>query len=140
MSQAVEERVEVQLIDALTVFDPRSGTYDELAPMPVPVNHQVMLAHEGAVYSVGGHGRFLFGASPKGAFQRYDPGSNEWSPMAPLPTPRGAAGGGVIGDRAYVVGGQGRGGEILPTLEIYDFETEKWTRGPDMPTAREQSG
>lgn len=136
----VKERVEVKLVDALTRFDPASGTYTELAPMPVPVNHQSMITYRGDVYSVGGHGRFLFGGSPKRAFQRYDPDTDEWSMMPPMPTARGAAGAGVIGDRLYVVGGQGENGEILPTLEIYDFETGKWSSGPDMPSRREHVG
>jgi N-acetylneuraminic acid mutarotase len=136
----VKERVEVRLIDALTRFDPESGTYTELAPMPVPVNHQSMVAYGGDVYAVGGHGRFLFGGSPKRAFQRYETDAGRWSRMPPMPTARGAAAAGVIGHRLYVAGGQGENGEILPTLEIYDFETGEWSRGPDMPSRREHVG
>jgi non-specific serine/threonine protein kinase len=43
---------------------------------------------------------------------------------------------GVIGDRLYVAGGA-RGGAALKTLEIYDFTTRKWSKGPSMKTARE---
>lgn len=136
----VRERVEVQLVDALTRFDPGSGTYTELAPMPIPVNHQSMVSYGGDVYSVGGHGRFLFGGSPKRAFQRYDREADRWTKMPPMPTARGAAGAGIIGKRLYVAGGQGKNGEIVPTLEIYDFETGAWSHGPDMPSRREHVG
>lgn len=132
----VPERVEVRSLRNLTRFDPRTGRYEELAPMPAALNHIGFVAYGGDLYVVGGHGNLLWGADAKDGFYRYSPQANRWSELPPLPTRRGAVAVGVVGDRLYVAGGMANG-TALPTVEAYDFGDGRWVRVADMPSARE---
>ena len=134
----VRERVEVRSIDRLTRFDPSSGRYVELAPMPEPLNHIGLVSQGADILLVGGHGNLLEGADPKRSLHRYRPALDRWEPLPPMPTARGASAVGLVGGRLLVAGGQSRGSE-LSTLEIFDFRTRRWSRGPDLPTAREHA-
>jgi len=134
----VAERVEVEAFDNLTAFDPASGRYEELPPLPEPLNHVGFVTHQGALYVVGGHGKLLLGAEPKSSLYRYEPGSRSWSKLAPMPTARGAVAVGVVGDVLYVAGGM-RSGRAVRTVEAYDFKTGRWRRVADMPRSREHA-
>jgi hypothetical protein len=66
---------------------------------------------------------------------RYDPSTNTWATMAPMPTPREYASAVVGADgNIYVVGGMGDSGS-LSTVEIYNPTTDHWTTGPSLTTA-----
>jgi hypothetical protein len=54
-----------------------------------------------------------------------------------MPTRRAALAVGVIGDRLYAAGGATSGGTTFKRLEVFDFETRRWSRGPDMQVPRE---
>jgi hypothetical protein len=63
--------------------------------------------------------------------------------MPPMPVARSAAAAAVVRDRLYVAGGRNRlptyttSEGLLKRLDVFDFRTGKWTRGPDMGIARE---
>lgn len=122
--------VEVESSPQLLAFDPRSGEYSELAPLPVPMNHAGVAVHDGSIYVVGGHGDML-NETPLGDAFRWSPGEERWERLPALPTPRGAAAVGVIGDELYVAGGVA-GTEVLSTVEVLDLGTLEWRRAPDM--------
>lgn len=135
----VKEYVRAQSVDDLTRFDPATGRFEQLAPMPERLNHVSMVTHGGKVYVVGGLGDVLFGADVRREMWEYDPATDRWRDMPPMPTARGAASAGVIGDVLYVAGGVGENGKVLSTLEAFDFTTRSWERRADMPTAREHA-
>jgi N-acetylneuraminic acid mutarotase len=135
----VEEHVEVESLRAFTRFDPRSGTYTELAPLPEPLNHIGLATYGGDIYLVAGHGNVLEGAEPKDLFYRYSPAQDRWTRLPSLPTPRGAIAVGVVGDRLYVAGGLAAG-TPLATVEAYDFGDGRWHRVADLPGPREHAG
>lgn len=56
--------------------------------------------------------------------------------MPSAPTARAAFGAAVLGNRLYAAGGVD-GRSELARLEIFDFRTRRWARGPDMAVARE---
>ena len=67
----------------------------------------------------------------------YDPATDRWDGLgAPLPTRREHLAVAVLDDKLLVVGGRWGDAGNLATLETYDPATGRWTRGPDMPTAR----
>ncbi len=135
----VKEYVRAQSVDDLSRFDPATKRFEQLAPMPERLNHVSMVTHGGKIYVVGGLGDVLFGADVRRAMWEYDPAADRWRDMPPMPTARGAASAGVIGDVLYVAGGVGENGRVLRTLEAFDFTTEEWERRADMPTAREHA-
>jgi N-acetylneuraminic acid mutarotase len=135
--EGVRELVRARSVDEMLEFDPATRRYRQLAPMPERLNHMAIVAHGGLIYVIGGMGDLLFGADPRDSVFVYDPKTNRWSTRAPMPTPRGAAATGVIGDTVYVAGGMGLNGRILHELEALDLRTGKWRRRASMPTARE---
>lgn len=132
----VPERVEVRSLRNLTRFDPATGEYEELAPMPEALNHIGFATYDGEVYVVGGHGNLLWGADAKDGFYRYSPDTDRWTELPPLPTKRGAVAVGVVGDRLYVAGGMAVG-TALTVVEAYDFGDRRWHRVADLPAPRE---
>jgi len=135
--RGVREHVRAQSVDDFLRFDPATGRYTELAPLPERLNHHVMATWGGRIYVVGGFGDLLFGADPRREVFVYDPAADEWSRLPSAPTARGAAVGTVIGDTLYVAGGMTSNGRLTPALEAFDLRTERWRRLADMPTERE---
>lgn len=124
--------------DRVLRFDPGSGRYAEVAPLPQPLNHIGIVAHDGHLYVLGGYGDRLDTSVSK-AFYRYEPARDSWSRMPDLPAARGAMAAGVVGDRLIVAGGavarKPRSGAFA-----FDFRTERWSHLPSMPDAREHVG
>jgi N-acetylneuraminic acid mutarotase len=74
---------------------------------------------------------------------RYDPVQNEWQQKASMPTARGGTAAGVVGDKLYVVGGEGNPADasgVFPQVEEYDPATDQWTSLGDMLTPRHGMG
>jgi len=124
--------------DRLTRFDPRTGLYEELAPLPKALNHIGLAAYRGDLYVLSGYGRRLDANTSK-RFYRYDPQTDRWSRMPDMPAPRAAAAVGVIGDRLLVAGGAVNS-VAQDDAFAFDFGTRRWSRLPEMPSRREHVG
>ncbi|MFC1499824.1 kelch repeat-containing protein [Candidatus Zixiibacteriota bacterium] len=62
---------------------------------------------------------------------------DQWSGLTvPIPLARNEAFGGVVDDRFYVIGGES-GGTTYSRVDIFDPQTETWSSGASMPTARQ---
>jgi len=116
---------------------PSVGTFvwQPMAPMPtLRFLPSVATGGDGRVYAIGGAASL---ADPVRAVEAFDPRTNSWTTVAPLPqglaTYLAAAATGRDG-RIYVFGG-GRG-DGSNTVEIYDPVSNTWTSGAQMPTAR----
>ncbi len=70
------------------------------------------------------------------AMQRYDPASNAWTELPPMPLPRAAMGVAVLNGKIYAAGGL-RGGNAVSDFAVYDPATGNWTTLPSMPTPRD---
>jgi Kelch motif len=132
------ERLLLTPNDSLTRFDPRNGTYTELAPLPEPLNHMGVVAYRGDVYALGGYGRRVDAHTGK-RFYRYDPGTDRWSRLPDMPEPRAAMAVGVVGHTLLVAGGA-RDRVPLADAFAYGFRDRHWSRLPDMGSRREHVG
>jgi serine/threonine-protein kinase PknK len=123
-------------------YDTSADQWSELAPLPLALHHSAAVAYHGALYVVGGY------AADQQGFERsdglalaillkYRPKTDTWTELPAPPTKRGAFAVGVIGGKLYVAGGNNVTEGELARLEIYDFHTRHWSRGPDMGLARE---
>lgn len=121
-------------------FDFSSETYDRLPPLPEERNHVGLAAWRGDLFAVGGLRDDLEGGDAATDVWRLVPGGKRWTSLASMPTARGAAGAAVIGDRLYLVGGIGKGGRRLNTLEAYDLVEDRWIRLPSMRVVRDHLG
>lgn len=124
--------------DELLRFDPDSGDYEDLAPLPRPLNHVGVVRYRDNLYVLGGYGTRADAHTGK-EFYRYNPRTNRWSRMPDMPEPRAAAAVGVIGDTLIVAGGA-RDKVALGQAFAFNFHTKQWSRLPDMGSRREHVG
>ncbi len=112
------------------VYDPATNRWTTLASMPIAVSdNYATVAYSGKVYVFGG----TDGVNDRSDVQIYNIATNTWTLGAPMPTPRGAAMAGVIGDKIAVFGGYS--GVNLRVTELYDPMSNSWVTGPEMPFA-----
>lgn len=89
----------------LESFDPRSGNWERLSPMPNAQGGIAAAAVDGRLYVFGGE---YFGASGSGVHREswaYDPATDAWSRISPMPVPRHGLGAVAIDGSIYVIGG-----------------------------------
>jgi N-acetylneuraminic acid mutarotase len=123
-------------------FDPASNQWTKKKPMRLPSHHVAFASLNNKIYAFGG---FTYpesgppGWNPVNNAWEYDPASDEWKELAPMPTKRGAAAAGVANGKIYVTGGanslQGvnengihpaRPHNVVPTVEEYDPAANTW--------------
>jgi hypothetical protein len=101
--------------------------------MPVPLSGLASTAAGGKVYAIGGSSPYV--APMVSTVQEYDPGTNGWTLVTPMPTARVDLAAAELGGKIYAVGGS-TNGPAQDVLEIYDPSMDSWTSGPPMPTGR----
>lgn len=136
-------------------YDPASDTWTKKKSMPIPTHHAAVAEYRGKLYIFGG---FTYYAVPNQTFGgwepvsntwEYDPATDNWKPLAPLPTRRGSPVAMVVGDEIYVIGGAAMNpgspepavfaqgpSRSLTTNEAYNPERNTWTAKNPMPTPR----
>lgn len=121
--------------NAVLVFDPASHTWSSRASYQgVALDHIGIAANGGFLYILGGVTSW---PSPSvNTVQRYDPTTNTWSFVAPLPSARAAMAVAVINGKIYAAGGL-RDGAAVNDFTVYDPSTDSWTPLPPLPTARD---
>jgi N-acetylneuraminic acid mutarotase/Flp pilus assembly protein TadD len=127
-------------------YDPATDKWTKKQSMPRPAHHAALATANGKIYVLGGF------VPPKesqvpvgGAWEpiddawEYDPASDSWKSLAPLPGKRGSALAVEVGGKIYVIGGattvEGSKdsyftffgpARILSTTDVYDPATNKW--------------
>jgi N-acetylneuraminic acid mutarotase len=133
-------------------YDPASDKWTEKKKMALPSHHVAFAEYQGKIYAFGGFVPPQSGPPawvPIDNAWQYDPATDEWKALAPMPTKRGAAAAAVVDGKVYVVGGATTPAGIdepavLPTrphlavgtVEEYDIATNTWRQRRPMPTAR----
>jgi kelch-like protein 17 (actinfilin)/kelch-like protein 20 len=128
----------MQVLDTVEVYDPATDTWNTAAPMPTArCCLAAVPAPDGRIYAVGGAMMHNNVFRPLDTVEAYNPATNAWSAVAPLPAPRmGLAAATGSDGRIYVMGGADLIGGILSTVEAYNPSTNRWTAVAPMPTAR----
>ncbi len=121
-------------------YDIGNGTWTEVAPLPISVNHPAVAAGAGRcrgdIYVYGGYAAAASLAGETDALQRFDPATGSWSVLAGSGIARGAASLAAVGCSLYATGGAA-GGNALRTVQIYDIRRGSWRAAPSMRDARE---
>lgn len=112
------------------------------ASMPTARSEIAGAALNGKIYIVGG---FNETGRSSSTVEAYDPSTDEWSTstaaaaaaVAPLPQPLDHTAAASYDGKLYVVGGGYLNrGDLSNKLFIYDPNTNRWTKGQDLPSAR----
>jgi N-acetylneuraminic acid mutarotase len=133
-------------------YDPAANKWTQKKPMPVASHHVSFASHNDKIYAFGGFRLPESGPPawvPIDEAWEYDPATDAWKALAPMPTKRGAAGAAVVNGKIYVIGGAGvvpgsnetgihpaRAHQVLWLNEEYDPATNSWRARAPMPTPR----
>lgn len=96
------------LLDRHDVYDPATDTWTSAAPLPRPRSAGAFTVLDGLVIYVGGECKPGGQPGTANAFEdasAYDPVSDSWSALAPIPQARHAFGAATVGQVAYFAGG-----------------------------------
>jgi N-acetylneuraminic acid mutarotase len=123
-------------------YDPASNQWAKKRPMRLASHHVAFASLNDKIYAFGGFTYPDSGAAawnPVNNAWEYDPATDEWKELAPMPTKRGAAAAGVANGKIYVTGGANslpgvtengihpaRPHNVVPTVEEYDPATNTW--------------
>jgi N-acetylneuraminic acid mutarotase len=125
---------------ALEAYDPSTDTWTAKTPMPAAINAAASAVINGQLYVAGGAA--LNNPAQPGPFSTlysYDPTTDAWTTLAPMPTPEAGAAAASINGKLYVVGGITQAVTNNPrnaVLQVYDPATNAWATKASMPTAR----
>lgn len=126
-------------LSTLWIYDASTDSWNQGANLPgVGVENAAVVAHNGQVYVFGGSTSAFSGAVANAAV--YNPATNSWQSLTPMPTARGGATAQVVNGLIYVAGGMNGDGASLNTLEIYNPVSGTWQSGPNMQTRRDNAG
>jgi len=137
-------------------YDPATDIWTKKASMPKPAHHAALAAANGKIYACGGFIAPEKSPLPIGAAWQpiddvweYDPGTDAWKALAPLPGKRGSAVAVEVRGKIYVVGGvtTAVGSKapfftfmgscnVLASNDVYDPETNKWESRKPMAVPR----
>jgi N-acetylneuraminic acid mutarotase len=104
-----------------------------LAPIQIARQEVAVAEAGGKVYVIGGIG----GGTTLSSVEQYDPLSDTWRFVAPLPQPLHHPAAASTGNAIYVIGGYGDL-TFTPTASVYryDVAADRWTRVTDLPSPR----
>jgi len=89
----------------MEVFDPSTANWETRAPMPTGRSGHAAAVVNGCLYVFGGEGNPNATSGVFSQAESYDPGSNAWTTLAPMPSPRHGVGAAAVGNRIYLPGG-----------------------------------
>ncbi len=134
-------------IGNVRIYDLDTDAWSEGVPMPTPRGAAGWAVLDGRIHVLGGNAagaaavegragvRILEDRSVN-VHEAYDPATDSWVELAPLPTPRNHLGATTAGGRIHAVLGRAEDDYMLTSHEIYDPATDTWSEGPPVPTGR----
>lgn len=118
-------------------YDPATDAWTNRADLPTPRAALAAVEHDGRVYAIGGYVQSAGATHPSSAFEVYEPATNGWQALAPMPTPRSQLGAAVVDGRIYAIGGIGEyNTQPLNTVEVFDPASQTWQEAEPMPVPR----
>ena len=113
--------------NTVEVYDPRTDTWGTVTPMPTARQDVGAVSLNGILYAIGGGNPALNpGDSELNIVEAYDPVSNKWTTLPPMPTTRSAMAVGVLNGMIVVVGGV-TNEKAASTVDGYDPKVGAWT-------------
>ena len=111
-----------------TAIPPR---WEERAPLRMARKGLAVAVYGNQIYAIAGE-------TSKGVtdvLERYDPATDRWSSLSPIPVPVADVNAAVIGGKFFIPGGRLASGEVTNLMEIYDPLQDTWEKGSPLPEA-----
>src|SRR5258708_14778874 len=89
-------------------YDPARDAWTQKKPMPHPVHHAAVTALNAKMYLFGGFDLPMSGPpgwNPVNNAWEYDPATDAWRPLAPMPTARRGGLAAAVGGKPFMIGG-----------------------------------
>jgi N-acetylneuraminic acid mutarotase len=126
------------------VYDPATDTWENRTSIPTTRSSLQANVVDDKIYVIGGQKLAGLGViNPSSANDVYDPATDSWSQMAPIPTPVMGYASAVLDNKIYIISGGHNGGpdyKPINQVQIFDPETNQWTNGTSIPTGVAYSG
>ena len=103
----------------------------------VPGDHLAAVTDGRYVYALGG--RTLEASNNHKAVQRFDPATNQWTQLPPMPAANSDMGAAYLGGQLITFGGE-NGLTVFGTTRAYDLAAKTWSTLPNMHDARHGMG
>ncbi len=125
-------------VNTVYAYDAAQNSWTEQTPMPTKRGALATGVIDGKIYAVGGASRQPFRLRNTNANEVYDPKSNAWKKLAPIPTPRDHLTVSVAHGLLFAIGGRVNVNynENLTANEAYDPKSNRWKARAPLPTAR----
>ena len=120
------------VIGLVEILDTTTQRWQTGQSKPTPVANVSAVVISGTVIVPGG---YTAAGVPTSIVEAYDPISDTWTTLAPLPAPRFAYAIAAYQNRVYVMGGWD-GQRYVDTMFVYDVAANRWTTGTPLPLAR----
>jgi len=120
------------------VYVPTTDTWENRTSIPTTRSALEANVVDNKIYVIGGQmlaGLYII--SPSSANDVYDPATDSWSKMGPIPTPVMGYASTVLDNKIYIISGGNTGGpdyEPITQVQIFDPKTNQWTNGTTIPT------
>lgn len=129
-------------ISDIHVFDTRTEKWSVVGSMP-PARVRgsaAVVVRGGLIYVLGGNTKGHNGGAVNW-FDSYDPDSGRWEVLPNAPSRRDHFAAVIIGNKLVAAGGRATNqpnpfANTIASTEIFDFSTNAWIRGADIPTQR----
>ncbi|EPY81794.1 kelch-like protein 36 isoform 1 [Camelus ferus] len=122
----------------LLCYDHRTDVWEERRPMTTARGWHSMCSLEDSIYSIGGSDDSIESMERFDVLgvEAYSPQCNQWTRVAPLLHANSESGVAVWQGRIYILGGYSwENTAFSKTVQVYDPEKDKWSRGTDLPKA-----
>ncbi|XP_006860191.1 PREDICTED: kelch-like protein 36 isoform X2 [Chrysochloris asiatica] len=122
----------------LLCYDHRTDVWEERRPMTTARGWHSMCSLGDSVYSIGGSDDNIESMERFDVLgvEAYSPQCNQWTRVAPLLQANSESGVAVWQGRIYILGGYSwESTAFSKTVQVYDCQEDKWSKGPDLPKA-----
>lgn len=120
-------------------YDTINDNWTAIAPIPVGRTYTQPNVVDGKIYVIGGFvSAGFWGGAILSSNWAYTPENDSWSIMAPIPTAVANYASSVVDGKIYIIGGlyyqqYKEPGRFSNLVQIYDTQTNLWSRGAPMP-------
>ncbi len=125
-------------VNTVYAYDAAEDKWTQQAPMPTKRGALAVGVIDGKIYAVGGALKKFFRLRNTDANEVYDPKTDTWKKLTPIPTPRDHLTLSVAYGLLYAIGGRVNVNynQNLTANEVYDPRSNQWKTRAPLPTAR----